>query len=200
MNYREIFEETLALARERKPTLLLHSCCAVCSSYVISLVADAFDTTVLYYNPNIFPEAEYIKRKNEQIRIIDEIYHGGVKYLDFDYDHGEFLAAASGLETAPEGGARCEKCFHLRLKKTADTADALGFDYFCTTLTVSPHKNAEVINAIGNGLSDAGNAKWLFSDFKKKDGYLRSTELARKYSIYRQSFCGCEFAYRGEEK
>lgn len=198
MNYNRLFHETTEKEYDKKPSLLLHSCCAVCSSYVISLLLDVFDTTVLYYNPNIYPQAEYVKRKNEQLRILSEIYGEKAKYLDFDYDHGEFLTAATGFENEPEGGARCAKCFRLRLSKTAETAKKNGFDLFATTLTVSPHKNADVINKIGEELSKEYDVGWLYSDFKKQNGFLRSGEIAKQYSIYRQSFCGCEFAYRGE--
>lgn len=200
MKYHEFFEEVLAKQYDRKPRLLLHSCCAVCSSSVIYLVADVFDTTVLYYNPNISPESEYLKRKNEQIRIINEIYGGKVRYLDFGYDHGEFSSKIKGLEKEPEGGARCEECFRLRLQKTADTAKERGFDWFCTTLTVSPHKNADAINAVGKEISESTGVPWLYSDFKKKNGYLRSVTLSRQYSIYKQNYCGCEFCTKGEEQ
>ncbi|MEA5050824.1 MAG: epoxyqueuosine reductase QueH [Oscillospiraceae bacterium] len=177
------------------PRIALHSCCAVCASHVVTLLAEHFDVTVVYYNPNIFPRAEYEKRKAEQIRILGEMpFARPVGYVDFDYDHGEFLACAAGLEGAPEGGARCERCFELRLGRTAAFAAAGGFDFFCSTLTVSPHKDADAVNRVGAALAERYNVPWLWSDFKKRDGYLRSTRFAEEYKIYRQSYCGCEFA------
>lgn len=182
-----------------KKKLLLHSCCAVCSSHVISVLAGEYDLSVFYYNPNIWPRDEYEHRKAEQIRLINEAdFCRDVKYYDLDYDHSEFTDYVKGLEQEPEGGARCSFCFRLRLDATARFAIANGFDCFCTTLTVSPHKNSRVINAIGMELSEKYGLEWLYSDFKKKDGYLHSTRLAKEYNLYRQRFCGCEFAWRGE--
>ena len=185
---------------EKKEKLLLHSCCAVCSSHVISVLAPEYDLTVYYYNPNIWPKEEYEHRKREQIRLIQTApFCEGVSYVDQDYDHQEYLNAVKGFEDQPGGGARCTECFRLRLEKTATFAVAHGYDLFCTTLTVSPHKNSETINAIGQELSAKYGIEWLYSNFKKKDGYLHSTKLAKEYSLYRQDFCGCEFAWRGKD-
>jgi len=180
--------------------LLLHSCCAVCSSHVISVLAPDYDLSVLYYNPNIWPRAEYEHRKAEQIRLLREAdFCSGVGYFDLDYDHSEFLSRVKGLEHEPENGRRCAECFRLRLDATARFATENGFDIFCTTLSVSPHKNSQVINQIGEELSRKYGIEWLHSDFKKKDGYLHSSKLAKEYELYRQDFCGCEFAWRGRQ-
>ena len=178
--------------------LLLHSCCAVCSSHVISVLAQEYDLSVFYYNPNIWPREEYEHRKSEQIRLINTApFCSNVKYFDEEYDHSEYLACVNGLEKEPEGGLRCTECFRMRLERTAQFAKKNNFDLFCTTLTVSPHKNSEIINAIGEELAEKYDLSWLYSNFKKKDGYLHSTQLAKEYDLYRQDFCGCEFAWRG---
>ncbi len=191
MDYVKLYEERAA----RGGRVALHSCCAVCASHVLTLTAQSFDVTVVYYNPNIWPRDEYEKRKAEQKRTLAELpLARPVDYVDFDYDHGEFLACAAGFEREREGGARCERCFRLRLARTAAYAAAGGFDYFCSTLTVSPHKNAAVVNGVGAALADAYGVGWLWSDFKKRDGYLAACRLAEKYGIYRQTYCGCEFA------
>ncbi|MBR2740533.1 MAG: epoxyqueuosine reductase QueH [Oscillospiraceae bacterium] len=183
----------------QKKKLLLHSCCAVCSSHVISVLAPEYELSVFYYNPNIWPREEYEHRKSEQIRLLNEAdFCRGVSYYDLDYDHSEYLSFVKGLEKEPENGARCSECFRLRLEKTARFAKENGFDCFCTTLTVSPHKNSSVINSIGLQVSESTGIEWLHSDFKKKDGYLHSTRLAKEYGLYRQDFCGCEFAWRGK--
>ncbi len=186
-----------------RPGLLLHSCCGPCSSYVLSYLKDYFEITVVYYNPNIYPEEEYDHRKNEQLRLIREMNSTGIKplikFIDIEYDHEEFLDAAKGLEDAPEGGARCGKCFELRLGKTAEIAREKGFDYFGTTLTVSPHKDAMLLNSTGAGLQDE-KLLWLPSDFKKKDGYKKSVELSKKYDLYRQNYCGCEYSVWFQDK
>lgn len=191
-------EEVLGNIKEslKTPSLLLHSCCGPCSSYVLECLHEFFDITVFYYNPNIDPEAEYEKRLSEQDRLIRTVYGTEVKLLTVPYDHSEFLEAAKGLEAEPEGGARCEACFHLRLRKTAEMAAAHGFDYFATTLTVSPHKNAMILNRVGHEEEGGagGRVIWLESDFKKKNGYKRSIELSKELNLYRQIYCGCEFA------
>ena len=182
-----------------KEKLLLHSCCAVCSSHVIYILANDYDLSVFYYNPNIWPVEEYEHRKNEQIRLLNTAsFCKGIDYYDIDYDHNEYLNAVIGLEKEKEGGLRCNECFRLRLEKTAKFAKDNNFDIFCTTLTVSPHKNSKLINQIGSEIGIKENIKWLESDFKKKDGYLHSTQLAKEYDLYRQDFCGCEFAWRGK--
>ncbi|MBR5065749.1 MAG: epoxyqueuosine reductase QueH [Oscillospiraceae bacterium] len=183
---------------EKKEKMLLHSCCSVCSSHVISVLAPEYDLSVFYYNPNIWPQAEYEHRKSEQIRLLREAdFCAGVGYFDMDYDHSEFLDFVRGLEKEPENGARCRECFRLRLERTAQFAKENGFDCFCTTLSVSPHKNSKVINEVGEEIAEKTGIKWVHSDFKKKDGYLHSTKLAKQYDLYRQDFCGCEFAWRG---
>ena len=182
-----------------KPKLLLHSCCAVCSSHVISVLTEEYEVTVFYYNPNIWPEEEYLHRKAEQIRLLQEAdFCKDVSFVDLDYDHNEYLSVITGLESEKEGGKRCEVCFRQRLEKTALYAKEHGFPFYCTTLTASPHKNSTVINALGEEISKRYGIIWLHSDFKKKDGYLHSVRLAQKYDLYRQDFCGCEFAWRGK--
>jgi hypothetical protein len=182
-----------------KEKLLLHSCCAVCSSHVIYVLTNDYDLSVFYFNPNIWPVEEYKHRKREQIRLLSTApFCKGVNYYDMDYDHQEYLEAVKGLEQEKEGGLSCNECFRLRLEKTAVYAKEHNFDAFCTTLTVSPHKNSEVINKIGSDLAKQYGIKWLESNFKKKDGYLHSTQLAKEYNLYRQDFCGCEFAWRGK--
>ncbi len=178
---------------EEKPRLLLHSCCAPCSSHCLSVLTPLAKVSVLYFNPNIYPREEYEKRKSEQKRLIESAFPE-VELLDADYDHDAFLRAAAGLEEEREGGARCEKCFRLRLERAAREAKAGGFDLFATTLTVSPHKNAPLINAIGLKEGEKAGAEFLPSDFKKRDGYLHSVRLSEKYALYRQNYCGCEFS------
>lgn len=176
-----------------KPKLLLHACCGVCSSSVIERLKPFFDITVLYYNPNIYPKEEYIKRLNTQKEIISKA-NLNVKLLEIGYLNEEFDQIAKGLEEEKEGGARCTKCFYLRLEKTAEIANQNGFDYFTTTLSVSPYKDSQKLNKIGKVLSEKYNVKYLYSDFKKKEGYKRSNELAKKYSLYRQHYCGCKYS------
>lgn len=177
------------------PRLMLHSCCAPCSSYVIEYLNPYFNITVLYYNPNISPVEEYEKRKAEQIRFIKEFDSvNPVHICDCDYDGKKYEEAIKGLENEPEGGLRCVKCFYLRLEETAKTAKKLNFDYFCTTLSISPLKNAELLNKIGKSLSEKYDIKYLPSDFKKREGYKHSVELSKKYNLYRQNFCGCVYS------
>ena len=177
-----------------KPKLLLHSCCAPCSSYVITYLYDYFDITILYYNPNIYPYKEYKKRKDEQVRLISNFK--GVKIIDCDYDNDIYNEVIKGLENEPERGSRCTKCFYLRLDKTGEIAKKNNFEYFGTTLTVSPYKNARLLNEIGEDISKKYDIKWLYSDFKKNDGYKKSIELSKKYDLYRQDYCGCIYSKR----
>lgn len=193
-NYNNIFEDITSKLNYR-PKLLLHSCCAPCSSHVVTLLKEYFDVTVLYYNPNIYPLEEYLKRKNEQIKLLEIL---NIPIMDIDYDHNEFKENVKGLEDEKEGGARCNKCFALRLEKTAILAQLNQFEYFCTTLTVSPYKNSQIINKIGAILEQKYNVKYLYSDFKKKEGYKKSIELSKKYDLYRQHYCGCEYSVEGE--
>lgn len=177
-----------------KPRLLLHSCCAPCSSYVITYLYDYFDITILYYNPNIYPYEEYKKRKDEQIRLISNFK--GVKIINCDYDNDIYNEVIKGLENEPERGSRCTKCFYLRLNKTGEITKKNDFEYFGTTLTVSPYKNARLLNEIGEDISKKYDIKWLYSDFKKNDGYKKSIELSKKYDLYRQDYCGCIYSKR----
>ena len=194
-NYNLVMAEIIN-SLDYKPNLLLHSCCGPCSTAVINRLMPFFDITVLYYNPNIEPYSEYLKRKNEQIRFINELHSANVKFLDCDYDNNDFINISLGLENEPEGGKRCHACFRLRLEKTAQIAKENNFEYFCTTLTVSPHKNSQVINSIAKDISEKYNLKYLYSDFKKEDGYKKSIEYAKKYNLYRQDYCGCHFSIR----
>lgn len=200
-NYQLILDDILSkISLSGKiPTLLLHSCCGPCSSYVLEYLSKYFSITVYYYNPNIYPEEEYIKRVEAQRRIVELMpFQNPVKLIVCDYNPQEFYDAARGLEHYPEGGARCPACFSLRLGKTAEKAAKGGFDYFATTLTVSPHKNAEMINSIGARLAGQFGIDYLPSDFKKREGYKRSIQLSKEYSIYRQNYCGCRFAMDNE--
>ncbi len=177
------------------PTVLLHSCCAPCSSYCIEYLSQYFRIIVFYYNPNLYPEEEYIHRSSEQKRLISEMKTKyPVTYVDEDFNSSQFYTAVKGLEKEPEGGARCEKCFELRLSRTAQKAKELNVDFFTTTLTISPLKNADLLNSIGERLSTQYGVLWLPSDFKKKNGYKRSIELSKIYSLYRQNYCGCVFS------
>lgn len=195
-NYNNLFKNEVANF-DKKHSILLHSCCAPCSSHVISVLKDYFDITVLYYNPNISPIQEYEKRKQEQINFIKQL-DCGIKIMDCDYDNDVYEECIKGLENEKEGGARCLKCFRLRLEKTAKLASANNFDYFCTTLTVSPYKNSQVINSIGKELMDIYNVKWLYSDFKKEEGYKHSIVLSKQYNLYRQDYCGCIYSIRNK--
>ncbi|MCR5720335.1 MAG: epoxyqueuosine reductase QueH [Lachnospiraceae bacterium] len=191
--------------REHKPAkLLLHSCCAPCSSYCLELLCSHFETTVFYYNPNITDAYEYLLRMEEQKRLIACFnaerrgYHIHIK--EGDYNPLTFLKMCNGYEKCPEGGDRCFKCYRLRLEKTAATAKKEGFDYFGTTLTISPLKNAAKINEIGSELAAEYKVNWLYSDFKKNEGFKRSIELSKEYNLYRQNFCGCIYSQNKESK
>ena len=176
-----------------RPKLLLHSCCGPCSTTVITMLKEYFDITVFYYNPNIEPREEYEKRKSEQIRLIKELNSEFVKFLESDYANEEFRSVTKGLEEEKEGGARCSVCFKLMLEKTGLKAKELDYEYFGTTLTVSTYKNSYIINEIGAMLEKNFGVKYLYSDFKKNDGYKKSIELSKKYNLYRQNYCGCLF-------
>lgn len=179
------------------PSLLLHSCCAPCSSYVIEYLSDYFNITVLYYNPNISDRNEYEKRKAEQIRLINSFKSKNkVRFIDCEYDSNEFFSIAKGYEHCRENGERCLRCYRLRLEKTASLAKEMGFDYFCTTLSISPLKNAQTINEIGQETALKYSVLWLPSDFKKRNGYKRSVELSRQFNLYRQNYCGCVYSKR----
>ena len=184
---------TIINSLQTRPHILLHSCCGPCSTTVLTFLVTYFDITVFYYNPNIEPRAEYEKRKQEQIRFIQEFNNEHITFLDCDYANQDFRSKVNGLEQEKEGGARCAVCFKLRLEETARLAKKLNFDYFGTTLTVSPHKNSQIINEIGALLETEYGVKYLYSDFKKKDGYKKSIELSKQYHLYRQDYCGCLF-------
>lgn len=187
--------ESIIKNLDHKPRLLLHSCCGPCSSYVITYLKDYFDITVLYYNPNIEPKEEYELRKKEQIRLISELNINNVKFMDCDYENDVYRSKVTGHENDLEGGFRCHLCYELRLNKTYEIAKMNDFEYFGTTLTVSPYKNAKVLNEIGENLA-SGSLKWLYGDFKKKDGYKKSILLSKEYNLYRQDYCGCLFSKR----
>lgn len=197
VNYQIEMEREIARIQKegRRPRLLLHSCCAPCSSAVLEQLTRVFDITVFFYNPNIAPEAEFIHRVEEQRRFIDELPHEGmIELIRGEYDDATFYALAKGLEETPEGGERCTRCFRLRLGKTAQMAAEQGFDYFTTTLSISPLKDAQRLNTIGSELAQQFGVPYLFSDFKKKNGYRRSCELSAQYGLYRQDYCGCIFS------
>lgn len=200
VNYQKQLDKIIENSGDKVPSLLLHSCCAPCSSYCIEYLSQHFNITVLYYNPNIYPEAEYDKRKTEQKRLISEMEtKHSVKMLDCDFESEKFYEMAKGLEECRECGERCFKCYHLRLQKTAVEAKQNNFDYFTTTLTISPLKNAEKINEIGNELADEYDIQWLPSDFKKREGYKRSIELSKVHNLYRQNYCGCVFSQKEQK-
>ena len=190
-NYQKELEQLLENLKSRNkiPKLLLHSCCAPCSSYVLSYLSPYFNITVFYYNPNISPEEEYLFRKKEQIDLLSKIKaKNTISFLDCDFE------ISSGLENEKEGGKRCFNCYRLRLEKTAVTAKALGFEFFGSTLSVSPYKNAIWLNDIGKSLENKYSVSFLISDFKKKDGYKKSIELSKQFNLYRQNYCGCIFS------
>ena len=183
------------------PSILLHSCCAPCSSHVIDTLTKYFNITILYYNPNIEPYEEYLKRKEEEIRFIKEYNNiNKLNIIDCDYDNDKYKEIAKGLEDAPERGERCFKCYNLRLEYTAKKAKEFDYDYFGTTLTVSPYKNSNKLNEIGEELSKKYNIKYLYSDFKKDNGYKHSIELSKKYNLYRQDYCGCIYSKKEYDK
>lgn len=197
INYQKILDELIGkLQKENKiPKLLLHSCCAPCSSYVLEYLSKYFRITVLYYNPNISIEEEYLHRIEEQKRLISEMKTiNKVDFVQGEYNPNEFFAMAKGLEDVKEGGERCFKCYELRLRETVKIALDNGYDYFTTTLSISPHKNAQKINEIGEKLSEEYGVKYLYSDFKKREGYKRSIELSKEYNLYRQNYCGCIYS------
>ena len=206
-NYQRMMERVLAEVAAREPeegpapTLLLHSCCAPCSTAAITALAATFRITVFYYNPNIDEREEYARRAREQASLISRLPTANpVTFLEGDYDPARFLELAKGHEADDEGGARCGLCFALRLEETAKAAKAGHFDWFATTLTLSPLKDAARINEIGCALAERYGVAWLWSDFKKKDGYRRSVELSKEYGLYRQDYCGCSFSKRARDR
>ncbi|TGY00064.1 epoxyqueuosine reductase QueH [Hominisplanchenecus murintestinalis] len=196
-NYQKELDNIIAGHGQRReaPTLFLHSCCAPCSSYVLEYLSAFFRITVFYYNPNIYPAEEYEKRVEEQKNLIERlpsVYP--IEFVEGAYDKERFYEMARGLEQVSEGGERCFRCYELRLRETARLAAERGFDYFTTTLTISPLKNAAKLNEIGGLLGEEYQTVWLPSDFKKKNGYKRSIELSKEYNLYRQDYCGCVFS------
>lgn len=182
------------------PTLLLHACCAPCSSYCLEYLSNYFSITVYYYNPNIYPESEYSHRSAEVKRLIGEMkLKNKVSFIEGEFNPQEFYTCVKGLEKEKEGGERCFKCYRLRLESTAKLAKELSFDYFTTTLSISPLKRADKINEIGEEIGEIYNVKHLPSDFKKKEGYKRSIELSKEHDLYRQNYCGCVFSTRQQE-
>ena len=180
--------------------LLLHACCAPCSSEVLERLGNFFEISIFYYNPNITEEDEYKKRVEEVKKLISLITPKyKVSLIEGNYEPYKFLEMAKGLENEPERGKRCYKCYELRLKETARIAEKLGFSNFCTTLTLSPHKNSNWINEIGEKLNNKYNTNYLYSDFKKKEGYKRSIELSKKYNLYRQDYCGCIYSKKKKD-
>lgn len=203
MNYSKEMDKIIADIKERKiiPSILLHSCCAPCSSHVIKTLTPYFNITILYYNPNIEPYEEYLKRKNEEIRFINEFPNkNNLDIIDCDYDNDKFHQITKNMENIKEGGIRCFNCYRLRLSKTAQIAKEKGYDYFGTTLTVSPYKNSQKINEIGLSLAKDLNINYLCSDFKKKEGYKDSINMSKEYNLYRQDYCGCIYSYKEREE
>ena len=200
MNYQIVLENTLK-SLDKNKKLLLHACCAPCSSYVIEYLSNYFDITILYYNPNIDTEEEFNKRLNELKRFVQEFkVKNPVKVISLGYNQEEYLNVIKGLEQEKEGGKRCLKCYKLRLEKSCIYAKENNFDYFTTTLTISPLKNSKILNEIGHELALEYNMPYLYSDFKKKEGYKRSIILSHEYNLYRQDYCGCKFSKRKEIK
>lgn len=195
INYQKETDSVIESLNGTVPTLLLHSCCAPCSSYTLEYLSRYFSITVFYFNPNISPKAEFDKRFAEQKRLIEALpSENKISLICGDYNYDEFLNIARGYESVPEGGERCFRCYRMRLEKTAELAKQKGFDYFCTTLSISPLKNSQKINEIGFDVAEKYGVKWLPSDFKKREGYKRSIELSKEYDLYRQNFCGCVFS------
>lgn len=203
MNFQKELDKTIENIKKvnKVPKLLIHSCCAPCSSYCLEYLSNYFDITVLYYNPNIFPKDEYMYRNEEQKRLIEAMtFPNEVKFIATDYTPNDFYDSIRGLEEEPEGGDRCTVCFRVRLEYAAKLAKSLGFDYFVTTLSISPMKNSKLLNTIGLELEKEYGVKYLISDFKKRDGYRRSVELSKEYELYRQDYCGCVYSKNERNK
>lgn len=203
INYQSVLDNTIKkiTSENRVPKLIIHSCCAPCSSYVLEYLSRYFKITVLYYNPNIFPKEEYEYRISEQERLIDSMqFVNDVKLIASGYTPEDFYSAVKGKENEPEGGKRCRLCFNVRLRYTAALAKKMNFDYFTTTLSISPLKNAEVLNKLGAEIGKEYGVEYLQSDFKKRNGYKRSVELSKEYGLYRQDYCGCIYSKMEREK
>ncbi len=201
-NYQKILESIIEenQCKGKIPALFLHSCCAPCSSYVLEYLSEYFSITVFYYNPNIYPDEEYWKRVREQEEFIRRFpAKHPISFVEGAFEKDKFYETAKGYEQIPEGGERCFRCYELRLREAARRAKELGMDYFTTTLSISPMKNAEKLNEIGRRLSKEYEVAYLYSDFKKKNGYKRSVELSHEYGMYRQDYCGCVYSKRERE-
>lgn len=199
INYQRELEKLISevCGTGKRPVVFLHSCCGPCSSYVLEYLTQYFDVLLYFYNPNIHPEEEYKKRLEAQKKVIEKIpFSGSVTLVEGEYNTKDFFDSVKGLENEPEGGLRCEKCIEMRMRDTAIKAIQYKTDFFATTLTVSPHKNALYINKTGNEIETEHKIAYLISDFKKKNGYKRSIELCREYDIYRQQYCGCVYSFR----
>ena len=198
-NYYMMYQNILkSIDMLKKPKLLLHVCCAPCSTECLRQLENYFDIHLYYYNPNISPESEYVKRLEELKRFVAET-NRNFEIINAEYENNLFEELSKGLETMPEGGARCKKCYKLRLQKTAEYAKNNGFDFFTTTLTISPYKNSNALNEIGAELAEIYGVQYLFSDFKKENGYKNSIELSKKYNLYRQNYCGCKYSKQARE-
>lgn len=201
-NYQLKMEEIInSIDSDRAPKLLLQACCAPCSSYVLELLSNYFQITILYYNPNIYPFSEYDKRLGE-VRKLIKLINGKnpINIMEVDYDSASFDSISKGLENEKEGGIRCHKCYYLRMKKTAKLAKEYNYDFFTTTLSISPYKNAQVLNRIGEVLEEKYHVRYLYADFKKKEGYKRSIELSKQFNLYRQEYCGCKYSIPKKEE
>lgn len=201
VNYQVELESIIKeISKDReKPKLLIHSCCGPCSSYVLDYLNNYFDISIFYYNPNIFPEKEFVYRSKEQEELINKMGLD-IKFIGQEHRSQEFYETVIGYENEPEKSSRCSLCFKLRLEETAKYALENSYDYFTTTLSISPHKDAQLLNRIGKELENLYGIKYLYSDFKKKNGYRKSVDLSKKYNMYRQEYCGCEFSYKAYKK
>lgn len=196
-NYMREFDRIVKESCGKRPRLLLQSCCGPCSSSVLELLTKYFDVTLLWYNPNLYPQEEFDRRFTTLLELIEKMgLAEEVSVLAENWKHEDYLRRVEGLEAEPEGGRRCTECFRLRLVECARLAKQYGFDYFCTTLTVSRYKDAERINTLGEEIGKTFGVSWLPSDFKKRGGEMRSQQLAEQYALYRQNYCGCEFSLR----
>ncbi len=203
VNYQIVLDKILEEIStwDRTPTLLLHVCCAPCASYVLEYLSSYFLITILFYNPNIYPEKEYYKRFEEATKLLEMVkYDNPIKLLSIPYSNKQFYDRVAGFENEKEGGKRCGVCFELRQEKAAQYAADNGYDFFSSSLTISPHKNAQLLNKIGHELEEKYNIRYLYSDFKKKNGYKRSVEIAKEVGLYRQDYCGCEYSLKAQKE
>ena len=199
INYQLLMEEQIKKLNNR-PKLLLHVCCGPCSTAVLETLNKYFEITIFYYNPNTYPYEEYLKRLEQIKKILDQAKEYNINIIETKYDDQEYYEYVKGLENEKEGGSRCHKCYMYRLEETARFAKENKYDYFTTTLSVSPYKNSKVLNETGETLSKKYNINYLYADFKKKDGYKRSIELSKEYNLYRQEYCGCKYSLLNSQK